>query len=91
MSLGVQRSKKQKFLQEILKSSPPPQYQKVHQNMLIIPPMLDTDLQPWVYKYHNRQCIRNITDSIKAKQVAVYTLYNIHDTTGSVYSILYAV
>ena len=53
--------------------------------------MLDTDLQPWVYMYQNRQCIRNTTDSIKAKQVAVYALYNIHDTTGSVYSILYSV
>ena len=46
-------------------------------------------IQLTVYKYHNRQHIRNTTDSIKTKQVAVYTLYNIHDTTGSVYSILY--
>ena len=48
-------------------------------------------IQLTVYKYHNRRHIRNTTDCIKAKQVAVYTLYNIHDTTGSVYSILYSV
>ena len=32
-------------------------------------------IQLTVYKYHNRQCIRNTTDSIKVKQVAEYTLY----------------
>ena len=48
-------------------------------------------IQLTVYKYHNRQHIRNTIDSIKANQVAVYTLYNIHDTIGSVYSILYSV
>ena len=48
-------------------------------------------IQLIVYKYHNRQHIRNTTESIKAKRVAVYTLSNIHDTTGSVYSILYSV
>ena len=38
------RAKKKVIKKEILKSSP--QYQKSHQNMLIILPMLDTDLQP---------------------------------------------
>ena len=44
-------TKKNSPKREILKSSP--QYQKGHQNMLIIPPMLDTDLQPCtVYSVH---------------------------------------
>ena len=42
--------------QEVLESSP--QYQKIHQNMLIIPPMLDTDLQPWA-PHIGRLQIRN--------------------------------
>ena len=74
MSLGLPRSRKQKFLsptlhknspkQKIFKSSPP-QYQTSRQNMLIIPPMLDMDLQPCYYS----------TTSITVPAVWQYQLY----------------
>ena len=40
MSLGIARSRDKEFYNH------PPQYQEDHQNMPIIPPMLDTDLLP---------------------------------------------
>ena len=41
-------------------------------------------IQLTVYQYHNRQHIRNTTDSINAKQVAVYTLYMIQLVVSTV-------